>query len=153
MEVDRKHTQETSRNHHPSSHHMEPPREGISHTWQRDTERETKEMGYTRREMEGWQRTENSGVPWSRAYAPTQLGLNINRNKTKIMKAITKNNNPITLEGEPLEETDSFTYQGSTINKNGSIEEDVKTRIKKARVAFILLRKIGEQNNSTLTPN
>ena len=47
----------------------------------------------------------------------TQLGFNINSNKTKIMKANTKNNNPITLEGEPLEETDSFTYQGSTIKK------------------------------------
>ena len=29
MEVDRTHTQETSRNHHPSSHHMEPPREQV----------------------------------------------------------------------------------------------------------------------------
>ena len=46
-----------------------------------------------------------------------QLGLNINRSKTKIMKANTKNNNPITLNGEQLEETDSFTYLGSTINK------------------------------------
>ena len=49
MKVDRTHTQETSRNHHPSSHHMEPLREwrrGTSrNTWQRDTERETKEMG------------------------------------------------------------------------------------------------------------
>ena len=44
----------------------------------------------------------------------TQLGLNINRSKTKIMKANTKNNNPLTLNGEPLEETDSFTYMGST---------------------------------------
>ena len=25
MEMDRTHTQETSRNHHPSSHHIEPP--------------------------------------------------------------------------------------------------------------------------------
>ena len=32
----------------------------------------------------------------------TQLGLNINISKTKIMKANTKNNNPITLNGEPL---------------------------------------------------
>ena len=30
------------------------------------------------------------------------------RSKTKIMKANTKNNNPITLNGEPLEETDSI---------------------------------------------
>ena len=43
---------------------------------------------------------------------PTQLGL-----KTKIMKANTKNNTPITLQGEPLEETDSFTYMDSTLNK------------------------------------
>ena len=71
-----------------------------------------------------------------------QLGLNINRSKTKIMKANTKNNNPITLNGEPLEETDSFTYLGSTINKNGGTEEDVKARIQKARVAFIMLRTI-----------
>ena len=59
----------------------------------------------------------------------TQLGLNINRSKTKIMKANTKNNNPITLNGEPLEETDAFTYLGSTINKTGGTEEDVKARI------------------------
>ena len=71
----------------------------------------------------------------------TQLGLNINRSKTKIMKANTKNNNPITLNGEPLEETDSFTYLGSSINKNGGTEEDVKARIQKARVAFLMLRK------------
>ena len=72
----------------------------------------------------------------------TQLGLNINRSKTRIMKANTKNNNSITMNGEPLEETDSFTYLGSTINKHGGTEEDVKARIQKARVAFIVLRKI-----------
>ncbi|KAK2185049.1 hypothetical protein NP493_247g03088 [Ridgeia piscesae] len=72
----------------------------------------------------------------------TQLGLNINRSKTRIMKANTKNNHPITMNGEPLEETESFTYLGSTINKHGGTAEDVKARIQKARVAFIMLRKI-----------
>ena len=57
------------------------------------------------------------------------------------MKANTKNNNPITFKGEPLEDTDSFAYLGSTINKNGGTEEDVKAMIQKARVAFIKLRK------------
>ena len=70
----------------------------------------------------------------------TQLGLNINRSKTRIMKANTKKNNPITMNGEPLEETDSFTYLGSTINKHGGTAEDVKARIQKARVQFIMLR-------------
>ena len=69
----------------------------------------------------------------------TQLRLNINRSTTNIVKANTKNNNPITLKGEPLEETDSFTYLGSTKNKNGGTEEDVKARIKKARVTHIIV--------------
>ena len=46
------------------------------------------------------------------------------------------------MNGEPLEETDSFTYLGSTINKHGATEEDTKARIQKARVAFIMLRKL-----------
>ena len=69
------------------------------------------------------------------------------------MKANTKNNNPITLKGEPLEDTYSFAYLGSTINKNGGTEEDVKAMIQKARVAFIKLRKNWKQNKSSLTPN
>ena len=47
----------------------------------------------------------------------TQLGLNINRSKTRIMKANTKNNNPITMNGEPLEETDSFTCKQTIHNQ------------------------------------
>ena len=58
------------------------------------------------------------------------------------MKANTNNNNPVTLGGEPLEETDSFKYLGSIINKSGGTEEDVKARIQKARVAFLILRQI-----------
>ena len=48
----------------------------------------------------------------------TQLGFNINISKTKIMKANTKNNNPIILNGEPLEETYSFTYLGIQSTKS-----------------------------------
>ena len=73
----------------------------------------------------------------------TQIGLNINRSKTRIMKPNTKNINPVTLGGEPLEETDSFMYLGSLIYKSGGTEEeDIKSRIQKARVAFLILRKI-----------
>ena len=39
-----------------------------------------------------------------------QTGLNINMNKTKIMKANTKSKNVVTVGGKPLEETDCFTY-------------------------------------------
>ena len=71
-----------------------------------------------------------------------QTGLNINMNKTKIMKANTKSKNVVTVDGKPLEETDCFTYLGSKINKTGGTEEDTKARIQKARVAFLMLSKI-----------
>ena len=38
-----------------------------------------------------------------------QTGLNINMNKTKIMKAYTKSKNIVTVGGKPLEETYCFT--------------------------------------------
>ena len=72
-----------------------------------------------------------------------QTGLNININKTKIMKANTKSKSVVTVWGKPLGETDCFTYYlGSKINKTGGTEEDTKARIQKARVAFLTLSKM-----------
>ena len=71
-----------------------------------------------------------------------QTGRNINMNNTKIMKANTKSNNVVTVGGKPLEETDCFTYLGNKINKTGDAEEEIKARIQKARVAFLMMSKI-----------
>ena len=68
--------------------------------------------------------------------------MKINREKSKILRVKTTNKNPITAGGEPLEDVDKFSYLGSIINKQGGVEEDVKTRIQKARLAFISLTKI-----------
>ena len=74
------------------------------------------------------------------------LGLNIHRGKSKVLKGNTGNTNPITLRDEPFEEVESFTYLGSTINTVGGTDEDVKTRIGKARNAF---RQLGNVWRST----
>ena len=66
-----------------------------------------------------------------------QTGQNINRSKINIIKANTKNNNPVTPGREPLEETDSFVYLGSRISNIRGTGEDVKPR-----VAFLVLRTI-----------
>jgi hypothetical protein len=58
------------------------------------------------------------------------------------MRLNTNNREPITLENTPFQEVDAFTYLGSVINRDGSTEEDVKTRIQKAREAFITLKHI-----------
>ena len=41
-----------------------------------------------------------------------------------------------------LEEVETFTYLGSIINQQGGTDADVKTRIGKARAAFIALKNI-----------
>ncbi|VDO47564.1 unnamed protein product [Schistosoma margrebowiei] len=46
------------------------------------------------------------------AEASASLGFNINKGKTKILKYNTENTNPITLNGETLEDMESFTYLG-----------------------------------------
>ena len=69
-------------------------------------------------------------------------GLNVHPGKTKILKINTSSNSQISINGNPLEEVDSFTYLGSIIDRDGGTDADVKARIGKARGAFIQLRNI-----------
>ena len=61
-----------------------------------------------------------------------QVGMKINKKKTKIMRLNTTCVRPIMLAGEGLEEVESFRYLGSTVDTRGGTEADVKTRISKA---------------------
>ena len=71
-----------------------------------------------------------------------QIGLNIHREKTKVMRINTTNRDPFSLENAVLQEVDAFTYLGSIINREGGTDEDIKTRIQKARGAFATLKNI-----------
>ncbi|MEE4247398.1 MAG: reverse transcriptase domain-containing protein [Kangiellaceae bacterium] len=78
-----------------------------------------------------------------------RVGLNIHPDKTKVLKINTTSTEPVTLEDKPLEEIESFTYLGSIINQQGGTDADVKTRIGKARAAFITLRNIWKSRQIT----
>ena len=67
-----------------------------------------------------------------------QVGLKINKKKTKILRTNTTCERPIMLEGEGLEEVESFRYLGSIVDTRGGREADVKTRISKARAVFFI---------------
>ncbi|XP_037103985.1 nucleoprotein TPR-like [Syngnathus acus] len=62
--------------------------------------------------------------------ATTSLGagLRINHKKTKLMRINTSTNNPVTVEGNPIQEVDSFTYLGSIIDNQGGTDSDVTAR-------------------------
>ncbi|VDP41175.1 unnamed protein product [Schistosoma margrebowiei] len=81
----------------------------------------------------------------------SSINLNIHKGKSKILKYNTKNTNPITLNGETLEDMESFTYLGRVIDERGGCDADVKGRIGKARENFLQLKNIW--NSKQLSTN
>ncbi|VDP25683.1 unnamed protein product [Schistosoma margrebowiei] len=59
--------------------------------------------------------------------------------------------NPVTNDGEDLEDVKSFTYLGSIIHEHGGSDADVKARIGKARAAYLQLKNIW--NSKQLSTN
>ena len=72
----------------------------------------------------------------------SRVGLNIHKCKTKILKVNAVSMEPVKLEGNEIDEVETFTYLGSIIDKHGGTDADVKARIGKARGAFIQLKNI-----------
>ncbi|WP_353805819.1 hypothetical protein, partial [Acinetobacter baumannii] len=71
-----------------------------------------------------------------------QVGLEINVNKTEVLRANIQNDGSIQLQGHSIRETDRFLYLGSILRKNGGADEDAKSRANQARFAFNALRPI-----------
>ncbi|VDP25252.1 unnamed protein product [Schistosoma mattheei] len=75
------------------------------------------------------------------AAAPTAVGLNIHKGKSKILRYNIACNDSIAID-EDLEDVKTFRYLGSIIDEQGGSDTDVKTRIGKARTAYLQLRNI-----------
>ncbi|VDP00291.1 unnamed protein product [Schistosoma mattheei] len=85
------------------------------------------------------------------AAASEAVGLNIHKGKSRILRYNTKLTNPITIDGEDLEDVKTFTYLGSIIDERGGSDADVNGRISKARAAYLHLRNIW--NSEQLSTN
>ena len=71
-----------------------------------------------------------------------QIGLTINKQKTKILRINVGNDEPVTIQGIELGEVESFTYLARVVDKSGGTDADVKTRIGKAGSAYNMLKKV-----------
>ena len=80
-----------------------------------------------------------------------QTGLDINIQKTKCPRTNATQNAPIMLEGEQIENVAKFTYLGSVVSDTGKSEEDIRSRIGKARSAFNTLKPVWRNHNLTLS--
>ncbi|VDO67549.1 unnamed protein product [Schistosoma curassoni] len=70
------------------------------------------------------------------------VGHNIHKGKSGILRYNTECTNPITLDGEQLENVKSFTYLRSIIDEHGGSDADVKARIGQVSEAYLQLKNI-----------
>ena len=67
--------------------------------------------------------------------------------KTNVMHLnITEPHPQIMIDGEELEAVDDFTYLGSNISAENSVQKDISARINKARSSYCSLRNIWKSN-------
>ncbi|VDO79834.1 unnamed protein product [Schistosoma margrebowiei] len=85
------------------------------------------------------------------AAASAAVGLNIHKEKSKILRYNTACTNPTTIDGEDLGDVKTLTYLGSIIDEYGGSDADVKARIRKARAAYLQLNDIW--NSKQLSVN
>ena len=69
-------------------------------------------------------------------------GLNISTKKTKVMRINVHNNNAVVIDGQEVDDVDSFYCLGARITKHGGAEDDIKNHLGKAIGAFNKLAKI-----------
>ncbi|VDO48373.1 unnamed protein product [Schistosoma margrebowiei] len=100
-------------------------------------------LSHTRQQM---QEKTNSVAASSAA-----ICLNIHKGKSKVLRYNTACTNPITIDGEDLEDVKTFTYLGSIIDEHGGSDADVKARIGKARAAYLQLTNVW--NSKQLSTN
>lgn len=79
-----------------------------------------------------------------------KTGMKINIRKTELMKLNNKQEIPIQLKSTNIKETEKFTYLGSVVSTDGGTDEDTKSRISKARTAFIILHPIWKSSALSL---
>ena len=77
-----------------------------------------------------------------------QLGLHINRGKTKVLKINTMITEPVRLVDDLLEEVNLFIYLGSVVDIQGGTEADVKARIGKAKSSISAVKERLELQRS-----
>ncbi|KAL9972587.1 hypothetical protein ACROYT_G018921 [Oculina patagonica] len=70
----------------------------------------------------------------------------ISTTKTKLIRINANNNNAIIVYGQQVEDVDSFDYLGARITKYGGAEDDIKSRLGKAKGAFnkLILKDLEE---------
>lgn len=77
--------------------------------------------------------------------------LNIHKGENKILKYNTMSTVQVTLNGDALEEMESFAHLGSTIDEQGIFDDGVKAKISQARTASLQMNSIYNSKQLSVT--
>ncbi|XP_061184380.1 uncharacterized protein LOC133192381 [Saccostrea echinata] len=77
----------------------------------------------------------------------SQAGLRINIEKTKVMRLNSDIIEPVKIDGQDLEDVETFTYLGGVITTKGGSDEDINNRLGKAKSQFGGSKKSGAHQN------
>ena len=67
----------------------------------------------------------------------SQLGLQLNANKTEEMRFNVTSSNKLKVDGKEIKHVDKFIYLGSVVSNEDSTQKDIKNRLSKARTTFL----------------
>ncbi|CAG4943626.1 unnamed protein product [Colias eurytheme] len=79
----------------------------------------------------------------------TKRGLKVNTRKTQEMRCGETSSQPLLIDTECVDRVNKFTYLGSVVSENGGTEEDIASRIAKARATFARLRSVWQSSKLT----
>ena len=77
-------------------------------------------------------------------------GLRVSNKKSKVMRINGKSTEPVTVNGQNLDETSKFTYLGGVVTTQGEGGDDITCRIGKARTAFRKLNRVWKSSNYSI---
>ncbi|RXN17613.1 reverse transcriptase SR3 [Labeo rohita] len=87
------------------------------------------------------------------AFMSSQVGLNIHKDRTKILKVNTTSTEPITLHGIPLKEVQFFIYLGSIIDQQSGTDAVVQARIGLDRACLVQTTNTNHQAHTEVEPS
>ena len=78
------------------------------------------------------------------------VGLRIHPGKSKVLRTDAQRKGQVTVDGNALEDVETFCYLGSIIDREGGTGAEIKSRIGKAQAAFISLNRIWKTRDISL---
>ena len=82
--------------------------------------------------------------------ASARVGLKISTGKAQEIRTQVRDDNPLHIGNEVIQQTDNFSYLEGTVSVTGETEENIISRIRKTQKAFGCIRAVWKETSLSL---